>query len=97
MVDYAPAEISAVEQYESMLSEQAERKAIRRRQLEVDRVDLKRKIREAVESFDAKLLDLYKKRLAIEKCILAEELKILMYDRKLSIQDRMDKEEEQLL
>ena len=40
MVDYAPAEISAVEQYEALLAEQAERKAIRRRQLEVDRVEL---------------------------------------------------------
>ena len=74
MVDFAPAEISAVEQYEASLAEAAERKAIRRRQLEVDRVELKRKIKEAVEDFDEKLLDLYKTRLAIEKCILAEEL-----------------------
>ena len=70
--------------------------AIRRRQLEVDRVELKRKIKEAVEQFDAKLLDLYKTRLAIEKCILAEELKILLYDRRMSIQDHLDREEERL-
>lgn len=97
MVDYAPAEISAVEQYESMLNEQGERKAIRKRQLEVDRVELKRKIREAVELFDAKLLELYKTRLAIEKCILAEELKILLYHRRMSVQDHLDHEEENLL
>ena len=30
MVDYAPAEISAVEQYEASMAEMAERKAIRR-------------------------------------------------------------------
>ena len=78
------------------LAEQAERKAIRRRQLEVDRVELKRKIKEAVEQFDAKLLDLYKTRLAIEKCILAEELKILLYDRRMSFQDHLDREEERL-
>ena len=97
MVDYAPAEISAVEQYEALLDEQAERKAIRRRQLEVDRVELKRKIQEAVDEFDAKLLGLYKTRLAIEKCILAEELKILLCDRRMSIQDQIDREEERLL
>ena len=96
MVDYAPAEISAVEQYEACLAEQAERKAIRRRQLEVDRVELKRKIQEAVELFDDKLLELYKTRLAIEKCILSEELKILIYDRKMSYQDHLDLEEERL-
>ena len=86
MVDYAPAEISAVEQYEALLAEQAERKSIRRRQLEVDRVELKRKITESVLEFDAKLLELYKTRLAIEKCILAEELKILLYDRRMAYQ-----------
>ncbi len=45
MVEFAPAEISAMEAYESTLSKQAERKSIRQRQLEVDRVELKRKIR----------------------------------------------------
>ena len=94
MVDYAPAEISAVEQYEALLAEQAERKSIRRRQLEVDRVELKRKITESVLEFDAKLLELYKTRLAIEKCILAEELKILLYDRRMAYQDQLDRDEE---
>lgn len=97
MVDYAPAEISAVEQYEAMLSEQSERKMIRKRELEVDRVELKRKIRDAVEQFDARLLELYKMRLAIEKCILAEELKILLYDRRMAVQDQLDREEARLL
>ena len=78
------------------MAEHAENKAIRRRQLEVDRVELKRKIKEAVEQFDAKLLELYKTRLAIEKCILAEELKILLYDRRMSFQDHLDREEERL-
>ena len=67
-----------------------------RRQLEVDRVELKRKIKEAVEQFDAKLLQLYKMRLAIEKCILAEELKILLFDRRMTFQDHLDREEERL-
>ena len=78
------------------LAEQSERKAIRKRQLEVDRVELKRQIQEAVEQFDDKLLELYKMRLAIEKCILAEELKILLYDRRMSVQDHIDREEERL-
>ena len=78
-------------------AEQSERKAIRKRQLEVDRVELKRKIQEAVEEFDAKLLNLYKMRVAIEKCILAEELKILLYDRRMSVQDQLDREEEKLV
>merc|ERR1712062_702344 len=78
-------------------AEQSERKAIRKRQLEVDRVELKRKIQEAVEEFDTKLLNLYKMRVAIEKCILAEELKILLYDRRMSVQDQLDREEEKLV
>lgn len=63
----------------------------------MDRVELKRKIQEAVEEFDAKLLNLYKMRVAIEKCILAEELKILLYDRRMSVQDQLDREEEKLV
>ena len=82
--------------YNMTLAEQSERKAIRKRQLEVDRVELKRQIQEAVEQFDDKLLELYKMRLAIEKCILAEELKILLYDRRMSVQDHIDREEERL-
>ena len=53
--------------------------------------------RVAVKKFDDKLMDLYKMRLAIEKCILAEELKILLHDRQMSTQDQMDREEERLL
>ena len=45
MVEFAPAEISALELYESSLAKQSERKSVRQRQLEVDRVELKRKIR----------------------------------------------------
>ena len=78
-------------------AEQSKRKAIRKRQLEVDRVELKWKIQEDVEEFDAKLLNLYKMRVAIEKCILAEELKILLYDRRMSVQDQLDREEEKLV
>ena len=78
-------------------AEQSKRKAIRKRQLEVARVELKWKIQEAVEEFDAKLLNLYKMRVAIEKCILAEELKILLYDRRMSVQDQLDREEEKLV
>ena len=40
--------------------------------------------RVAVKKFDDKLMELYKMRLAIEKCILAEELKILLHDRQMS-------------
>ena len=78
-------------------AEQSERKAIRKRQLEVDQVELKWKIQQAVEEFNAKLLNLYKMRVAIEKCILAEELKILLYDRRMSVQDQLDREEEKLV
>ena len=78
-------------------AEQSKRKAIRKRQLEVARVELKWKIQEAVEEFDAKLLNLYKMRVAIEKCILAEELKTLLYDRRMSVQDQLDREEEKLV
>ena len=78
-------------------AEQSKRKAIRKRQLEVARVELKWKIQEAVEEFDAKLLNLYKMRVAIEKCILAEELKTLLYDRRMSVLDQLDREEEKLV
>ena len=78
-------------------AEQSERKAIRKRQLEVDQVELKWKIQQAVEEFNAKLLNLYKMRVAIEKCILAEELKTLLYDRRMSVQDQLDREEEKLV
>ena len=37
-----------------------------------------------MKKFDDKLMELYKMRLAIEKCILAEELKILLHDRQMS-------------
>ena len=47
--------------------------------------------------FDAQLLELYKTRLAIEKCILAEELKVLLYDRRMAYQDQLDRDEERLL
>ena len=97
MVDYAPAEISALEQYQSTLRNLDNRRYLKKRQLEVNCVDLKRKIREAIKEFDERLLALYKKRLAIEKCILAEELKILLHDRQLALHDKLDREEEQLI
>lgn len=53
--------------------------------------------RVAVQKFDNKLMELYKMRLAIEKSILAEELKILIHDRQISVQDQIDREEERLL
>ena len=54
MVEFAPAEISALELYESSLAKQSERKSVRQRQLEVERVEFKRKIRFVVDdaSFD---------------------------------------------
>ena len=97
MVDYAPAEISALEQYQSTLRSLDTRRYLKKRQLEVNCVDHKRKIREAIKEFDERLLALYKKRLAIEKCILAEELKILLHDRQLALHDKLDREEEQLI
>ena len=97
MVNYAPAEISALEQYEATLTEQSKRKSIRRRQLEVSCVDLKRKIKVGIFNFDKVLLDLYMKKLAIEKCVLAEELKILLYDRFLTNYDALDRKEEALM
>jgi hypothetical protein len=45
--------------------------------------------RVAVKKFDDKLMELYKMRLRIEKCILAEELKILLHDRQMSVQDQV--------
>ena len=78
-------------------AEQSERKAICKRQIEVDRVELKWKIQEAVEEFDAKLFNLYKMRVGIEICILAEELKISLYDCRMSVQDQLDREEEKLV
>jgi len=42
-------------------------------------------------------LELYKTRLAIEKCISAEELKILLHDKQMAAQDQMDRDEERLL
>ena len=59
-MDYAPAEISALEQYEVSVKEQSMRRAVRKRQLEVTRVDLKRKIVEGIRDFDERLLVLYK-------------------------------------
>ena len=97
MVDYAPAEISALEQYQSTLIGLDLRRYLKKRQLEVNCADLKRKIREAIKEFDERLLVLYKKRLSIEKCILAEELKILLHDRQLALHDKLDREEEQLI
>lgn len=97
MVDYAPAEISAMEQYETRVKNHGTRKAVKRRQLEVNCVDLKRKIKEGIRTFDDKLLSLYKKKLAIEKSILAEELKILIHDRQLTVHDALDREEEALV
>ena len=97
MVDYAPAEISALEQYESTLREFGGRKSVKKRQLGVNCVDLKRKVREAIREFDERLLNLYKKRLSIEKCILAEELKILLHDRQLELHDALDREEQKLM
>ena len=49
MVEFAPAEISALELYESSLAKQSERKSVRQRQLEVERVEFKRKIRFVVD------------------------------------------------
>ena len=59
-MDYAPAEISALEQYEVSVKEQSMRRAVRKRQLEVTCVDLKRKIVEGIRDFDERLLVLYK-------------------------------------
>ena len=66
----------------------------RKRQLEVTCVDLKRKIVEGIRDFDDRLLVLYKEKLAVEKCVLAEEMKILFHDKQLANQDALDRQEE---
>ena len=66
----------------------------RKRQLEVTCVDLKRKIVEGIRDFDDRLLVLYKEKLAVEKCVLAEEMKILFHDKQLATHDALDRQEE---
>ena len=57
-------------------------------------VDLKRKIVEGIRDFDDKLLVLYKEKLAVEKCVLAEEMKILFHDKQLATHDALDRQED---
>lgn len=60
-------------------------------------ISLEDKIGNAIASFDAKVERLYKLKLRVGKCILAEELKILLHDKKLSELDKSERQEENLV
>ena len=62
-----------------------------------DQISLERRIDEAIARFDQRLAKLYSKRIFVEKCILAEELKLLIHDRHLSMIDELEREEEKLM
>ena len=49
---------------------------------------------EGIRDFDDRLLVLYKEKLAVEKCVLAEEMKILFHDKQLATHDALDRQEE---
>ena len=95
-VEYTPAEISAVEDYASQIEHKQKLVLNEDRTDSNEKIDFERKIDETVASFDKSLKELYEMKLEIEKCILAEELKILLHEEKLSLMEDLDNEEEQM-
>ena len=60
------------------------------------RVELERRVDDAVAQFDRSLAQLYARRLRTEKCVLTEELKMRLLDRKLSDMEDLEAEEKRL-
>jgi len=95
-VDFTPAEVSAANEHALALEKAARAARTRARAGMNDKVSARRKLHEATVNFDAKLSHLYEERLKIDKCVATEELKMLMLDRRLSLLDALDEEEERM-
>ncbi len=66
------------------------------RNLANQQIALLEKIDDVTNDFDVKLALLYRLKLDVEKCILAEELKILRHDENLAQHEKLEREEEKL-
>ncbi len=95
-VEYSPAEVSSADDFRSQSERLSRGASLKRRGGRNDRVRLERQVDEAVERFDRRLAALYAKRLAVEKCVLTEELKMRLLDRKLSDMEDLEAEEKRL-
>ena len=93
-VDFSPAEQSTAAEFRSRASERRRDLGRDDRDAANDKISLERKVAAAVAEFDARLVRLYAERIAVEKCVLAEELKVLIHDRHLAMLDGLEREEE---
>ena len=95
-VDFSPAEVSAADDYLARSERRARDCHLSRRGVRNSRVELERRVDEAVEQFDLRLAELYAKRLRVEKCVLTEELKMRLLDRKISDMEDLEVDEKRL-
>jgi hypothetical protein len=95
-VDFTPAEASSAAEHALAVERAARGARMRVRGGRNDRVTARRKLEEATADFDARLAGLYKERLRVDKCVATEELKMLLLDRRFSMLDSLDEEEERL-
>lgn len=95
-MEFTPAEISAADEFRSAEEEAALGGRTKCRGGRNNRVGLGRRVEDAVRDFDARLGELYARRLEVEKCVLTEELKMRLLDKRLSDMDDLDLEEKKL-
>merc|ERR1712218_752207 len=91
---FTDEEVAAAESYESEVQRMAEKGHFRKRELEAEKNQLQVHIDEIVGQLDKKVTELFWLRISIEKCVLAEELKMLSLNRDLGIRDRLAREQE---
>ena len=96
-MDFSPAEISTAEEYYAQMEHQDSELNLVDRNWSNEKIELERKIEEVIHVFDTKLQQLYKLKLSVEKNVLAEELKILLHDKKLALLERLEEKEEKLM
>ena len=96
-VDLTPAEISARDDLRIRARRKTEAADAEDRADSNDRIDLERRVEAALTEFDARLADLYRLKIRVEKCVLTEEMKILLLDRNLADMEALGAKQEEMM
>ena len=96
-MDLSPAEMSARDDFRSRARRKAEAAGAEDRSDRNGRIDLERRVTAAVDRFDDSLADLYRLKIKVEKCVLTEELKILLLERNLATMEALEAKQEKMM
>ena len=94
--NFTDEEVAAAESYHAEVQRMVEKGHFRKRELEAEKNLLQVQIDDIVEQIDREVKEVFWLRISVEKCVLAEELKMLTLNRDLGVRDRLTRQEELL-